>query len=246
MSRGLLGLIGIEPLGGLDPAVREIAQARQLAQRSVYYIQRAPGLLDMQVERLVYQFAVAPETRLLLEDTNRIADAAQRAGLLADALPSVIAQEREAAITQISTQLNAQQDKTRALARDLREMLDSGTHTADSIATTITALDGLVSRFKSPGPPVAATYTDAPKTSAIRDYTQLLRELSSTTDQLQGLIVTLDQRTAGVERLASAVAADGKSVVDYFVIRAILLAAAIALIIVVSVVTCRVVSKRLA
>ena len=264
MSKGLLGLIGIEPLRGLDPAVREIAQTRQLAQRSVYYIQRAPGLLDMQVERLVYQFTVMPEARLLLENTDRVADAAQRAGHLADVLPTLISQERAAAITQISTDLNAQQDKTRALARDLRELLDSATLTANSATTTITSLDALIARFKSSEPRAAASYTaapneraesptgapqvrprDEPKPSAIGDYIQVLRELSSTTAQLQGLIVALDQGAGGVEKVASAAVANGKSLLDYLVLRAILLAAAIALIIVVSVLACRVASRRL-
>jgi hypothetical protein len=240
MSKGLLGLIGLEPLGGLDPAVREIAQTRQLAQRSVYYIQRTPGLLDMQVERLAYQFAVTPEARLVLEDTHRVADAAQQAGRLADALPTLVSSEREAAIAQIGAHLNEQHDKTRALARDLREMLDSGTLTANSLTATITSLDALVARFKPSGPAAAA-----PRPSAVRDSTELLRELSRTTDDLQGLIVTLDQRTEGVERLASAAAENGRSVIDYLVLRIILLTAAIASIIVVAVLACRVVSRRL-
>ena len=83
------------------------------------------------------------------------------------------------------------------------------------------------------------------KPSAVRNYTELLRELSRTTAELQGLIVTLDQKTAGVENLAGAAVANGKRLVDYVVLRAILLAAAIALIIVVAVLACRIVSRRL-
>ena len=248
VSKGLLGLIGIEPLGGLDPAVREIAQTRQLAQRSVYYIQRAPGLLDMQVERLAYQFTVMPEARLLLENTERLGDAAQRAGRLADVLPTLISQERDATITQISTHLNSQQDKTRALARDLRELLDSGTLTANSVTTTITSLDALVARFKSSEPATGTPQLrprDEAKPSAVRDYIQVLSELSRTTAELQGLIVTLDQNTGGAEKLASSAVANGKSLLDYLILRVILLVAAIALIIVVSVLACRVVSRRL-
>jgi len=268
MSKGLLGLIGVEPLRGLDPAVREIAQTRQLAQRSIYYIQRTPALLDMQVERLAYQLAVMPESRLLLENADRVANAAHQAGQLAEDLPAVIAQERHATITQISTHLNAQQDKTRALARDLRELLDAGTLTSDSLNTTIKSIDTLVARFKSPGPSAAPSdrsasnehagspsgapqenrpgQPGAAKPSAVRDYTQVLRELSRTTEELQELITTLDQSTGGVERLATTAVAHGKSVIDYLVLRVILLASAIASIIVISVLTCRVISRRLA
>ena len=247
MSKGLLGLIGIEPLRGLDPAVREIAQTRQLAQRSVYYIERAPGLLDMQIERLVYQLAVAPESRRLLENADGLADAAQQAGRLAAVLPAVVAQEREAAITQIGDQLNAQQGKMRALSRDLRKMLDAGTSTSDSINTTVQSLDALMARFKpsKATPPVPGTGAET-KPSGVANFTQVLREMSRTADALRGLMVTLDQSTAGAERLATTAVANGKSVVDYLVLRVILLASALALIIVVSVLACRVLSRRLA
>ena len=38
---GLFALLGIDPLSNLDPAVREIAQSRELAERTIYYAQRA-------------------------------------------------------------------------------------------------------------------------------------------------------------------------------------------------------------
>ena len=68
----LLSFVGIDPLSNLDPAVQELAQTRQLAERAIYYMQRAPDLLDMQVERLTYQVAVMPETRSLLASADRI------------------------------------------------------------------------------------------------------------------------------------------------------------------------------
>jgi hypothetical protein len=249
MSRGLLGLIGIEPLGGLDPAVREIAQTRQLAQRSIYYIQRAPALLDMQVERLAYQLIVMPESRQLLDDVDHVAYAAERVGRLAEALPAVFSQEREATIAQIGTQLSAQQEKTRALARELRELLDAGTLASGSVNTTIMSLDALVARFKSSGPASAAPGT-APSNVGRNDvkigaYIQTLRELSRTAQELQALIVTLDQSTSGVEQLASAAVVSGKSMIDYIVLKAIILASALALIVVGSVLACRIVSRRL-
>jgi hypothetical protein len=70
-TTSLLSFVGIDPLSNLDPAVQEIAQTRQLAERAIYYMQRAPDLLDMQVERLTYQFAAMPETRELLASADR-------------------------------------------------------------------------------------------------------------------------------------------------------------------------------
>ena len=43
----LFSLIGLDPFRSIDPAVREIEQTRVLAERSIFYLQRAPNLLDM-------------------------------------------------------------------------------------------------------------------------------------------------------------------------------------------------------
>src|SRR5262245_51589247 len=45
-NSGLFGFIGLDPLSNLDPAVRELEQTRQLAERTIYYLQRSPTLLD--------------------------------------------------------------------------------------------------------------------------------------------------------------------------------------------------------
>ena len=58
----LFAVIGLDPLSTLDPAVREIAQTRHLAERAIFYLQRAPRLIDMQVERMTYGIAAMPET----------------------------------------------------------------------------------------------------------------------------------------------------------------------------------------
>jgi hypothetical protein len=243
MSKGLLGLIGIEPLRGLDPAVREIAQTRQLAQRSIYYAQRVPGLLDMQVERLTYQLVLMPESRRLLGDMSRFADAADRAGRLAEVLPTLVSQERAAAITQIAQELNAQQGKTRALAGDLREMLDAGTRTSESLRQTVSSIDAVIARFK---PKEGAAVPTAAKQSPVADYVQVLNQLNRTSEELQKLIVTLDQSTGGVERLVSTTAANTTRVIDHLVLRLIVLAVALALVVLATALAYRIVSKRIA
>jgi hypothetical protein len=242
MSRGLLGFISIDSTWGLDPAVREIAQTRQVVQRSIYYAQRAPGLLDMQVERLTYQLAAMPETRSLLQTVDRTADAAQRAGRLADVLPAVVAQEREAAIDQVMSQLGAQQTRMRALVRDLHELLDAGAVTSNSLNTTIQSLDSLVARFK-PAPSARNSSTDqraaAATPSAVSQYAEALRELANSTDELQELLVTLDDRSDGVARIVHSATEDAKSLARYVLVLVLLLALGIAAIIAGAVITTR-------
>jgi len=243
LSRGLLGFISIDSTWGLDPAVREIAQTRQVVQRSIYYAQRAPGLLDMQVERLTYQLAAMPETRSLLQNVDRTADAAQRAGRLADVLPAVVAQEREAAIDQMMGELGAQQAKVRVLVRDLHEMLDAGAVTSDSLNTTIQSFDSLVARFKPAASPTSSSADprapQARKPSVISQYADALRELANTTAELQKLVVTLDGRSDGVARVVHSASEDAKSLARYLLGLVIVLALALAAIIVAAVLVTR-------
>ncbi len=57
----LLGLLTIDPLAGLDPAIKQIEQTRLLAERVIFYMQRVPYLLDLQTQRVVLQATLAPE-----------------------------------------------------------------------------------------------------------------------------------------------------------------------------------------
>ena len=71
-SGSLFSIVGLDPFKSLDPAVREIAQTRELAERTIFYLQRAPALLDMQIEKLTYSLAVMPESKALLASVDRV------------------------------------------------------------------------------------------------------------------------------------------------------------------------------
>ena len=57
---GFLDLLNLDPLSGLDPATREIAQMRLLAERGLYVSQKLPLLLRWQAELLSLQAADLP------------------------------------------------------------------------------------------------------------------------------------------------------------------------------------------
>lgn len=101
-NNSLFGFIGLDPLSNLDPAVRELEQTRQLAERTIYYLQRAPSLLDMEVERLVYQLAAMPEAERTLANIDRLSRAAEAMGQLSARAPEIIASERQAIISQLT------------------------------------------------------------------------------------------------------------------------------------------------
>jgi len=208
----VFALLGLDPLSNLDPAVQEIAQTRQLAERTIYYMQRAPNLLDMQIERLTYQLAVMPETKQLLADTDAFGAAATSASTLANQMPQLVARERQAAIAQVMDSLNSQQAQTRQLLTELRGALEAGTQTSDSINGTIRSIDAMMARFDKPKP---AASTPPGKAFDIAEYAATARELAGAAQQLQALVVQLDTSAGGVQRLTTSLAVDAGNIVDH-------------------------------
>jgi hypothetical protein len=214
LDTSLLSLVGLDPLASLDPAVHQIAQTRQLAERAIYYAQRSPYLLEMQVERMTYQLAVMPETGQILADIGRTSRAAEQAGNLASALPAALSREREAAIEQFVTALAEQEQKTRTLVVELRQALEAGTATSDSLNATIHSLDELVARFKgTQHSPEQALPPSRPFN--IVEYADAAREFAKTTRELEGLVRTLDSGAPGVVAVTQGALADAKYLVNY-------------------------------
>ncbi len=226
-SGSLFGLIGLDPLGNLDPAVREIEQTRQLAERAIYYLQRAPNLLDMQVERLAYQLAVMPEAKQTLAGIDRVSFAAASLGQLSVDAPEILARERHAIFAELTATLHAEQDRMRELLGELNGVLKTGVQTSESVGATIVALDTFVAGLQPKERPRTAT-GEPRRPFDITDYARTAHELAATAQSLQALLVQLDASSAGVERLASAMTEGLHEVVDRAFWRGMVLIAVLA------------------
>jgi hypothetical protein len=210
----LFSLLGIDPLSGLDPAVREIAQSRELAERAIYYTQRLPNLLDMQVEQMTDQFAVTPETIRLLANIDRTARAAEDTGRLASELPAVLAREREAAIRQFMEAIDTESAHTRSLITELRGTLEAGTATSNSLTTAIRAFDQLMAGFQKSAPAGAPPSTPA-RPFDITEYTAAAAQITRAADELRQLIAGIEQGSPAVVQSADHAAASLQGVVDH-------------------------------
>jgi len=187
----LLSIVGIDPLSNLDPAVKEIAQTRQLAERAIYYMQRAPDLLDMQVERLSYQFAAMPESRSLLTSVDRASLIGSSSDRLADDLPKFLDHQREALVAQLTETLNSQSATLGTLAGQLRAALQAGTDTATAVNGALQSFERISGQFaKKPEAASAPPQPPGPPFD-IRQYTEMLEQAAVTARELE----TLAQRS---------------------------------------------------
>lgn len=219
----LFALVGLDPFADLDPAVRELARNRLLAERALFYGQRLPFLLDMQVNHVTYQTAAMPEARQLLANANALDTSIARVAGTVDDLPRLIERERTAAIDQILQQLGEQQERARALVNDARGALEAGTAAATAFDRTIRSLDALISQFEDEDDVEPVRGESAPKPFDIDAYTAAAAELSQAARDIERLASTLSRTAPQLDASVRAVSEASQGVIDHAFGRAVAL-----------------------
>jgi hypothetical protein len=224
----VFNLLKVDPLSGLDPAVREIAQTRMFAERALFVTQKMPVLLRWQTELLSVNAVEMPTVRQLVTNSTQIAASLDRFAAVAEKLPGQVSAERE----EILKALELQERNLTPLVNEVRQTLTAGSQMSTSLNTTLTTFDTVMKRFG-----VGETNNTSPPTTnaepfRIQDYGDTAMKLEATARQLTELLVTLDQ-TIGSTNLAKLSAqvgpvvqqaqASGKEVVDYAFWKGILL-----------------------
>jgi hypothetical protein len=224
----LLSFVGIDPLSNLDPAVQEIAQTRQLAERAIYYMQRTPDLLDMQVERLSYQFADMPETRSLLTSFDRVSLIGSSSDRLVDTLPDLLDHQREALIAQLTQTINSQSATLGTLAGQLRGALQAGTDTATAVNGALQSFERISNLFAKKPQPASATPQPPGKPFDISDYTAMLEQAARTARELDSLAQHGDQLTPALRAATQDAALQAQGILNHLFLLLVLLVLVIA------------------
>jgi hypothetical protein len=229
-STSALSLFQVDPLAGLDPAVREITKTRLFAERALYVTQKLPELLRWQTELLSSRAADLPAVQQLITNSTRISDSMDRFSRAAEQLPAQVSAERE----EILKTLQAQEQQLTPLLNEVRQTLTAGTGMSTSLNTTLTTFDALMKRFgvgetnRPPSPDKKA------EPFRIQDYGQTAERLEAAARQLTELLQAFDQ-TLGSTNLAQLsmqvgpavqqAQTRGKAIVDYAFWRGVLLVA---------------------
>jgi len=226
----VFSLLQIDPLSGLDPAVREIAQTRLFAERALYVTQKMPMLLRWQTELLSVNAVEMPAMQQLVTNSTQIAASVDRFARVAEQLPAQVSAERE----EILKALQSQESNLTPLVNEVRQTLMAGSQMSTSLNTTLTTFDTVMKRFG-----VGDTNNAAPPDTnsppfRIQDYGQTAVQLEGAARQLTELLQTLDQivdstnlasLAAKVSPVVQQAQTGGKEIVDYAFYRGILLVA---------------------
>ena len=137
-------MLYLDPFAGMDPTARAIQETRRLAERAMYYTQRMPLLLNWQVELLTLELAGQPETKKVLADMDRLTRSFESFAKVADQLPQLVNDQRQAAIQQVFEGMSAEEKKFRELLMETRQTLQAGSEMAIAVNTSVRSLDAFV------------------------------------------------------------------------------------------------------
>jgi hypothetical protein len=222
----VLQAFGLDPFGGIDPAVEEVQRTRILAERALYFAKRQPRLIELEVRQLAFHLAQQPPADRLLDDLGRASRAAESVARTASELPGLVDREREAAIRQFLDALQAQEGRARALLAEMRQTLDAGGSAANALRGALSEFDVVYGRLSAPSPPPPP---GAPPSAPfdVNDYTRALEQLRRSAEEVRSLLRDVNQDAPRVAALVGDAGreaeARGRALVDYALQRALLL-----------------------
>ena len=226
--KSVFRLLMMDPLSSIDPAVREIAQTRLFAERSLYVAQKMPELLRWQAELLSVQCVEMPAVQQLVTNSTQVAASIERFADVAEKLPGQVSAERE----EILKALQAQEKSLTPLVSEVRETLTAGAQMSASLNTTFTTFDALMTRFGMGDTNRIEPQPTNVEPIRIQDYTQTAAQLEATARQLTELLIMLDKTIGSTNLLelstrifpmVQQAKTGGKEIVDYAFWKGILL-----------------------
>lgn len=210
ITASVFNLLMIDPLAGLDPATRELANTRLFAERGLFLARYLPTLIRWESELLVIQTGETPKMERLLSNADQFSEAADRFSRTVERLPGFISAERR----RIVNALSAQQPELTELAAQTEKTLEAGKSLSDASTATLKSFQDVVQQLQARPPrPDAEPFR-------IKDYTAAAAQMTATAQDLVRLLQTLDQTlTPGNLDLLSArlnsLTRQTKELVDY-------------------------------
>lgn len=231
----VFGLLGVDPLAGMDPAVREIAQTRMFAERALYVTQKTPAILRWQMELLSLNALALPAVQQLVTNSSQLTASVESFARVADQLPKLVNDQREAAIRQVFDGLASERTnlvatlaaddmKLRATLVELRQTLQAGSELMRSSEATVKSLDVLMARFDlgtNVSPSVTASTNGRP--FDILDYATTAKEITATIKELNTTISSLDQALPQIQKAGDAFESAGNRLLVRFLVIGVVL-----------------------
>jgi hypothetical protein len=207
-------VFSLDPFASLDPAVREVTEARLFAKRATFLLTRMPDILRWQSELLLLNSMSQPQMTRLIESSTLLSESVDRASRSAETisrtaeqLPDRLSAEREALVRTLEDQKGG-----------LQALLEGVAACSDSLNATVTNTDALMRRFGvgEPRPPRPPVQTNA-RPFDVLDYAQTAREAAALARELDSVVsnlhTTLD--SPALEQASNRAVSDVRRVLSY-------------------------------
>jgi hypothetical protein len=208
-------LLYLNPLSGLDPTTAAIEGIRQLGERTMYYTQRMPQLLNWQTQLLVYELAEQPESTQMLANMNQFAATAAAVSQTSQQLPQIINDQRQAAIQQIFDNLKAQQNEANGLMTNTRLTLNSASMAASNINTAILSLTAFVQFVTPTNSSSEPAGTNSSPPFNILDYGTTASQIAAMATNVNNLLATANQSLPQIENISEKMSDNADAVVHH-------------------------------
>lgn len=222
--------------GGLLAPISEVVdvaeKARMLGERTFWMSKRAPMILNWKVDDVVNGILSRAEVREALAATTSLAESADRASRVVEALPATIASEREKILAEVE-QAQGSLRQTMADATGLLEvgrstiadgerLLGEVRTTVEAVERTIGATSGLLDKLApKEGAAPSEPLTREDYLRLIGDVTRLVQEVNLVLANSQGLLETdawqrrLDQVNEAAELRVEQASQQTRGVVEF-------------------------------
>jgi hypothetical protein len=211
----LLGLFYLDPLASLDPTTRVIEESRQVAERSMFFLKRAPTLLRWQTELLAHNVSALPETRQLLNDISGFRQATENFTKVIEQLPGRLGDEQRKLLADVV----GEEERLRAMLTDVEKSMATGREMAAAVELATTALDTFVGRFDRPPATNGVATAPSSRPFDVLEYGTAATEIARSAQELTRLVESLDRLLAspaleqpgqGVDALAQRIETTGR------------------------------------
>lgn len=200
----VFSLLALDPLASMDPALREIAQSRMFAERALFVARKMPRIMRWQTELLSLNTTRLPAVQ-------QVTTSVESFGKVAEQLPKLVNDQREAAIKQVFENLATERSnlvailaaddiKLRPTLVELRQTLDAGDTLLKSSHTTIESLDKFMGRFDTGTNAPAPTINTNARPFDILDYATTAKEVTATIKELNVAIDSLDKAMPQIQQ----------------------------------------------
>jgi hypothetical protein len=228
----IFGILFLDPLASLDPTRRAIESSKYLAERSMFYLQHMPRILQEQMQLTFLELAQAREVVTVQAQTERLTRTAESFTRAAERLPDQFRDERKATVQQVLDGVSAEREKffgqlfseqttVQQWLKEFRDTFAIGKEMAINVDGAGKALSAFVDRIEAArARPSLGTNTH---TFDVREYGAAAKDIGAGAERLDSLLSSMDERGREINRMLGQTRKQGEELTDHVFNRGLVL-----------------------